>query len=150
MGETDDDGKILSFAHEVRRRDPDGCGHRQRFVIDERHGTVYCRECNEPVSAFHALKMIARDDSLFRRQTKTGQALLEEMKAYKPWLRAVKALEKIWRGKDMLPQCPHCHRGIEAEALASTGIVSREYEARWAGLARNAQIVSMPDKVDAP
>lgn len=124
----DDAGNVLEFRTGMNRKCKSNCLH-QRFVIDETHGSVECADCGETVSAFHALVRVARKDSLFRRHMVAQRQKLEEMKAYKPWLRAVKALEKIWRGK-MLPMCPHCKRGITAEALEATGCIHPDYEDR--------------------
>ena len=133
LGEDDiapilDCSKIVSFAHEARKRGkPCGCLH-QSFVIDERHGSVECSECEEPVSAFHALCAIAREETRFRRQMASLTIQRDELKKYKPWLIAVRTLERMWRGKRALPCCPHCNRGIYAEELTqrSCGIQIEE------------------------
>jgi len=120
--------KVVSFAHEARKRGkPCGCYH-QSFVIHEDHGSVECKECGEAVSAFHALCAIAKSETQFRRQWAALRHRYDEMTAYKPWLLAVRKLERIWRGKRMLPRCPQCGRGLEAEELAESGCVGLEFE----------------------
>jgi hypothetical protein len=126
--------KVVSFAHEARKRGKScGCLH-QRFVIDEQHGTVECAECGDVVSAFHAMCEIAKDERDFRRQWASLKATYNEMLAYKPWLVAVRKLERIWRGKRMLPCCPQCGRGLEAEELLGRSVgIDFEMSRRKAG-----------------
>ncbi len=122
-----DAAKVLQFATEAPGLRRSNCMHK-RFIISSDQGTVHCSDCGESVSAFHALQVVARRDSELRRNWRRWQEDVAALKAWSPWLRAVKRLEHIWRGKNMLPQCPHCRRGIEAEALANSGCVSRTYD----------------------
>jgi len=124
------EANILEFRQALPARCKAQCVH-QRFTIDRHHGSVHCVDCGDAVSAFHALTLVAQHDSALHQSWKARRKEMEEIKAYQPWLRAVKALEKIWRGR-MLPMCPHCGRGVRAEALGERGCVSPEYDAALA------------------
>jgi hypothetical protein len=114
--------KVLSFRHEANKRGRP-CGHlHQRFIIDQEHGTVQCAECEEPVSAFHALCATARSEGLFRRQMHSLKAERDELRAWVPLLRAVRYLHSMWLGKAMVPCCPHCGRGVTALELNQSAI----------------------------
>lgn len=103
------------------------CRH-VRYELDTNNRTVHCRDCNAEVSAYEALDTIARGVSSVLADLEAARKEAAELKAYNPFLKAVKRLEGIWRGSRMLPICPHCRRGIEAEALAKTGQVSRRFD----------------------
>jgi hypothetical protein len=121
---------------QVRRRNRGTCTHRM-FEIDGEAGAVYCRDCDEEVPAFEALCVIARHDSIFQRQYYRLREEIVELQKYKPWLKAVKRLEHVWRGKKMLPCCPHCNRGVRAEDLAASGMKSIKYDQIRAGQSAN-------------
>ena len=120
-------GKVLTFSHEHVKRKRRDCFH-QKFVIDTVHGTVECEACGDTVSAFHALVAVAKEESRFHNSIDALRRERDELSQYKPWLKAVRELERIWRGGTMLPQCPHCRRGVTSKGLASTGTINAEYE----------------------
>lgn len=134
LGEDDlknllDCGKVVSFTQEARKRGRrcGGCLH-QTFIIDEKHGSVACEACGENVSAFHALCSIAHSESLFRQRMGHLTRLREELKAYRPWLKAARAIESIWRGNKALPVCPHCNGALHPDDFQHVGRVSRQLE----------------------
>src|ERR1700722_9161636 len=110
-----------------RRRTRGTCWHR-RFEIDREGGAVFCAECNEEIPAFEALCIIARQDSMYHQRFFRLREEIVELQKYKPWLKAVKRLEHVWRGKKMLPCCPHCNKGIRTEDLAASGMRSIKYD----------------------
>jgi len=135
----DDDRNILEFRITPNKKCKSHCEH-QRFVIDNTHGSVECADCGEVVSAFHALKVVAGRDSNFSRRLTAKREELAKIQAYKPWLRAVKELERIWRRK-MLPLCPHCGHGVTAEGLERSGSISQDYAASLTAPGRDGERV---------
>lgn len=119
-------GRVLLFSHELpyKKKCKTDCYH-QRFIIDKSHGSVECSDCGEIISAFHAISIMAQRDSRYFKNLERMRQEAKELKEYSPFLRAVKKLESIWRGK-YLPGCPHCHKGIEAEELANSGFEVRK------------------------
>lgn len=91
-----------------------GCRHTKGFTFCDSTGDVNCDQCKAPVSHFHALQAIARQHEAITAAFKAAHAEMAELKQYAPYLKAAKRVESIWRGK-MLPACPHCNKGIEAE-----------------------------------
>ena len=94
------------------------CTCRNRvFEVDYQNKEVTCGYCGEVVDPFEAILEIARRREHFKEEI---DSLLEQRKQilnWKPHLLAVRELERIYRGGDMLPCCPHCGRGIEAKEL---------------------------------
>jgi hypothetical protein len=128
-----DDDNVISLAPErSRRRGGCKCSRLdQKFEIDTEHGTVHCANCDQVVSAFHALRVVAFSESRFAQRMKSMREEYKQMRRRlrsTAWLKAARELEAMWRGKKMLPCCPHCRRGLYPEDL--TGLsVSREFEA---------------------
>lgn len=108
------------------------CRHASVWIW-EGEPIIECRSCGamlDPVDWMRKqITVLNRQLEEKAAERNRVSAQIEELKRWNPWLRAVKELERIWRSK-MLPCCPHCSRGIEAEALVKTGCVSRTYEAR--------------------
>lgn len=96
------------------------------YEIDPVNKEVACTECGAVVSAYDALWDVARKYDRLQREV---QSLLEQRKQilnWKPWLLPMRELERIYRGGDMLPCCPHCGRGIMAGEM--TGAVNKNIE----------------------
>ncbi|MHB1630685.1 MAG: hypothetical protein ACYCQL_00525 [Acidithiobacillus sp.] len=104
------------------------CVH-ERVEVDPRNREVTCRDCGKLVDPFDSLVTFARQGSDVKRSYTALQDEVQRLKAWKPFLTAMKTLEKIWRGK-MLPMCPHCGVGIAAEKLANSGCVHRAFSER--------------------
>ena len=123
--------KVISFEHEAKRRNKFRCQGKlhQRFVVDTMHGTVHCAECEEVVSAFHALTAIATNESLFRRQMHSIMQEYRELAGWRPWLKITKALERLWRG-EMAPCCPHCSEALLPEDMVHMNRVNANMERR--------------------
>ena len=123
-----DDGTLdyyLAINPKPPRRE---CRH-VSFWVDDRNHEVTCRDCGAIVQPFDAILAFAKASHGFAERLRQAREETAALKAWKPWLKAVRKLEEIWRGS-MLPCCPHCHRGLEAEALASSGRVNRSLATR--------------------
>lgn len=108
---------FLSRAGWKRKKNTE-CQHAQ-FELDESETRVYCGKCGDPIEAFRALKLLAVEFERIDHAVARLRAEIEELSAWNPWLRAVRELERIWRG-NMRPCCPHCGKTVEAEALAKS------------------------------
>lgn len=119
---------------EIKRSAPDdkrrACRHHSVWIWED-EPILECRACGAVLDAHDWMRKnldgFAAGIEEKRQERDRLAAQVEELRRWNPILRAVKALERIWRGK-MLPQCPHCHRGIRAEALANSGCVSPAYD----------------------
>lgn len=98
------------------------------FVVDTQNGMVTCNKCGAWVDPFEAITELARHRERIKDE---NRRLLEERKQivnYKPHMLTFRNLEKHYRNKEMLPVCPHCHRGFYFEEITSW--TNREYEER--------------------
>jgi hypothetical protein len=79
------------------------------------------------VSAYHVLRQCALEENRLYRRLRSMRDEIAAIAGRRSWLNAVKRLDRIWRGRKMLPCCPHCSRGLFAEEMdgAAVGI---EYE----------------------
>lgn len=99
------------------------------YEVDEVNRVVTCRQCGAWVEPFAALVDIA---SRREEREREQQRLLDQRREilnYKPHLLVMRELERGYRGKTMLPTCPHCHRGFYFEELNHW--VNRKIEDAW-------------------
>lgn len=101
----------------------------KRFTIDTQNRIIYCRVCGSQIDPYDAMYYLAAHSERMREQV---ARLLEQRKQiinYKPHMIVFRELEKGYRGKKMLPTCPHCKRGFYYEEL--TSFVNKELEEAW-------------------
>ena len=87
------------------------------FVVDVANSMVNCGSCGARIEPFEAIKYMALHSESLRTETEN---LLEQRRAilnYKPHMVVFRDLESRYRGKKMLPMCPHCDRGFYFEEL---------------------------------
>lgn len=127
-----DDEAVVSLEAWRHLKRPAGtavCQH-ARTVIDEQAGTVTCRDCEVTLSAFWVLGRIAREENRVFERIRLMRAEAAELETWTPFLRAQRSLERRWRGKSMLPACPHCHHGLWPEDLQGGVSLSLEIARR--------------------
>lgn len=126
----DDDAVVSLEAWRLRKRtDGPQCQH-NATVLDERLGTVTCKDCQATLSAFWVLGQIAREENRCFERIHRLRHEAEELQKWVPFLRSMRSLEKRWRGRAMLPVCPHCHRGLWPEELGASVSLSLEIAQR--------------------
>lgn len=118
----DDIPQILKI--ELFRRHDPKCRH-TAFEIDYQNKTLYCQDCKEMVDPYRVVELMIQDDSIRIQRYRALREEVRKLEQYKPWLKAVRELESVWRGS-MLPCCPHCSKGVEAVDLLKMK-VNREY-----------------------
>lgn len=94
------------------------CSNR-KFILDTTNRRVNCSSCGAIVEPYEALKDLAYNREGMQRQVET---LLEQRKQilnYKPWLLTIRELERQYRGKEMLPNCPRCSTPFYLEEIKS-------------------------------
>lgn len=129
------DGDIVDFGEfrlkrkGSRYKDPD-CPHKL-MTIDPDAGTLECQDCGKSIDPFTRLVAMAENRNLIQlRQKREADRIVEvwrKIRRYKPHLRAAKALEQIWRGGKLSPNCPHCNAALLPEDCAD-GLSSRSTE----------------------
>jgi hypothetical protein len=91
-----------------------GYGGYRAFEIDTKNKEVLCVKCGAVVQPYDAICELA---DYYERLQADVKSLLEQRKQilnYKPHLLDIRKLERTYRGGTMLPACPHCGRGIQA------------------------------------
>ena len=128
MGYDDDPDAVVSLtAWRNSKRPKTTCKH-ERTLIDQIAGTVECRECGEVLSPFHVLLRMAQGERALFDRVRSLQAKADELARYSPHLKTMKELERIWRGRRMIPICPHCGTGIWPQELLAGGSRGVRYE----------------------
>jgi hypothetical protein len=105
------------------------CDHKH-IELDDRGGIVRCLKCGLQLSAFWALEMLAEQYGIEMEKLRCGRKALAEAKNAELHLLAARKVEKAWRGRKMVPACPHCGRGILPEDGWGDALVNREIELR--------------------
>jgi hypothetical protein len=100
----------------------------RKYEVDPQNREVTCKKCGSRVDPFDAIYDMAKH---YERLEEEVQRLLEQRKEiinYKPHMIVFRNLESNYRGKKMLPSCPHCHRGFFFEEIVNW--TNREIEER--------------------
>ena len=129
---TPDDDAIVSLEAWRLLKRPQGtavCQH-ARTVVDQQAGTVTCRDCEVTLSAFWVLTKIALEENRCFERVRSLRAEADELNNWVPFLRSMRSLERRWRGRSMLPACPHCHHGLWPEELQGAVSLSLEIAQR--------------------
>lgn len=128
-------GDILDFGEfRLKKRgsrySQTGCAHKD-IVIDPDEGTLECQDCGASIDPFSKLVKIAERQKALQWHRKRERERLGELwravRNYRPHLRAAKALEQIWRGGKLAPNCPHCNAALLPEDCTG-GLSSRSAE----------------------
>ena len=101
----------------------------RKFYIDTQNREISCQECGAIVHPYNALFDIAMHYERIEEEVNNLLAVRQQIVDYKPHLLAMRELEKIYR-RDMLPSCPHCHKGIYAKELLISGVSKKHEEQR--------------------
>lgn len=99
------------------------------FVIDSQNRAIYCGSCGSQVDPYESMYYLAANYERLKEQT---DRLLEQRKQiadYKPHMIVFRNLEKSYRGKKMLPACPHCDRGFYFEEISCW--LNADLEKKW-------------------
>jgi hypothetical protein len=96
------------------------------FVVDMQNKEVTCEDCGFVVQPFEAIAEMAIYCDRLNSQIESLLKQKQELENWKPHLRRVREIEKIYRSKDMIPSCPHCGIGIEIHEY--NGAVNRKYD----------------------
>jgi len=107
------------------------------YEVDEVNRVVTCRQCGAWVEPFAALADIAHRHEEREREQQRLLDQRREILNYKPHLLVMRELERGYRGKTMLPACPHCHRGLYFEELNHW--VNRKIEDTRRGLEKETE-----------
>lgn len=112
----------------MSRRPHSSCRHR-RLHYDSRERRIWCADCERDLEGFDAFQILAEQCQEFYAQNKRRAEELAEAEQFQARSRAVKALDHVWRSRNMVPCCPHCRQGLLPEdILRGMSSVGVEYE----------------------
>ncbi|MEN2765658.1 hypothetical protein [Ornithinibacillus xuwenensis] len=92
------------------------CDNR-RFMIDTKNRRITCQSCGAVVDPYEAMYELARNGERLQEQVSNLLEQRKQIANYKPWLVTIKKLEKDYRGRKMLPNCPRCSEPFYLEEL---------------------------------
>ena len=123
-------GDVVDFGAYRLMAKAGSCTHR-RAEIDPEGGTLKCMDCGDALAPFVFLvSMMERRkavlDAIEHQRLRIGE-LFQKVRAYRPHLRAAKAMEELWRAK-LAPCCPHCRRPILTEDVTDQGLAAMSAE----------------------
>lgn len=110
-----------------------------QYDVDSKNRAVWCQECGAWIDSFDAIMRVAeygeslekqlevlekQIEELYEKRDQIGREILE-LAEKKPRLLLFRKLEKDYRGKEMLPVCPHCKEGFFFEDIV--GWVNRKF-----------------------
>jgi len=91
--------------------------HKPKRIINTRSRQVFCEDCGAMIDPFDALLTVARQMDSHNHAIHRIRDQAEVLKKYKPYLKVIQQLEKEYRGKKMLPNCPRCDEPFYLEEL---------------------------------
>lgn len=109
----------------AKKHVPPVCRH-DRIVLDVNNRAVECKDCGKGIEPYEALIALADRTGAFQNRVDAMRKDHHNLAGFVPRLRAVRALEHLWGGKK-LPLCPHCKKGVSAEAMAKMGWVNQRF-----------------------
>lgn len=86
------------------------------YKIDTTNRLVYCTDCGAIVDPYDAFLDITIHCERLENQANKILEETQQLRNYKPWLRAIKELESNYR-KHRYPVCPHCSKGIDLQDI---------------------------------
>ena len=92
---------------------------KRKFVIDSRNRRVNCSGCGAAIDPYDAMYELATKGESMQEQVERLLKQRKQILNYKPWLVTIRNLEKKYRGKKMLPNCPRCDEPFYLEELTT-------------------------------
>ncbi|WP_174615253.1 hypothetical protein [Virgibacillus ihumii] len=93
--------------------------HKPKRIINTKSRQIYCEQCGARLDAFDVLINLARQMKDDNHAVHRLREQAEQLKNYKPWLKTIRNLEKEYRGKKRLPNCPRCSEPFYLEELTN-------------------------------
>jgi len=104
----------IRVARGLSRRPYTSCKHRA-LVYDTNERRVWCKQCESDVDAFDAFVAIVANFSAKADELEHREEALKQAQAFNIRAIATKVLDDVWRGRKMVPLCPHCKVGLLPE-----------------------------------
>lgn len=98
------------------------------FVLDYNNREISCKHCGNVVDPIYAFEVLATDQENWQRELETAFEQAKEIRNYKPWRKAIKAIEQQSNNGKTVPTCPHCHKGILIDEIAFGYWINKDHE----------------------
>jgi len=103
------------------------CKHQHMTMCEDGH-VVTCDDCKIQLSAYWVLSKMLDKYKSSRDSLERELAAFQEEKSKSVVLLAARRVEHAWRRREMLPTCPHCHRGISAYDGFGGSMINKKIE----------------------
>lgn len=121
----------VRVARGLSRRPFSGCKHK-RLRYDTRERRIWCADCERDIEGFEAFALLAERAHEVDTRLKAWAEEVKAAEAFQLRSRAAKKIDEVWRGRSLVPCCPHCNRGLLPEHFANgiTNSVGYEFAKR--------------------
>jgi hypothetical protein len=117
----------LRVARGLSRRPHSSCEHKT-MVYDQNERRIWCEDCEKNVEAFDAFVSLVEWHSKAANRIKERLNRVAEAEKNTVRSLAAKAMDEVWRSRNMVPACPHCGQGLFPENFKhGCSSLSREY-----------------------
>jgi hypothetical protein len=104
------------------------CPH-MNLTYSDTERRVWCDDCSRTIDNFDALMVVTRHFEQMMAAARRHETRAREAMEASLVSRAAKKVDEAWRGRGLVPACPHCHRGLLPEDFADgAALISREME----------------------
>lgn len=107
----------IRVARGLSRRPFSTCKHR-RLRYDTRERRIWCADCERDLEGFDAFVVMTEQAHAFAASINERAEQVAEAEQFSLRSRAAKAVDEVWRSKNMVPCCHHCNRGLLPEHFA--------------------------------
>lgn len=105
---------LMRVARGKSRRLHTTCRH-LNVVYDAQERRIWCKDCERDVEPFDAFMSLTQNMHAAMQRLAQEREAIEVAKTTHARRIAVKALDALWRGKSLVPVCPHCDTGLFAD-----------------------------------
>ncbi|MDQ7982262.1 hypothetical protein QYH69_34115 [Paraburkholderia sp. SARCC-3016] len=108
----------------------DGTCQHKHLTVDQNGGIITCDDCGKQIDAFIALNLMLDSYSKYWAKLNSKDKSLQEQAHRQLHLKAAQRVEDAWRGRKMIPVCPHCSEAIFPDDGFGSTLVNREIAVR--------------------
>jgi hypothetical protein len=113
------------------------CQHKA-LIYNQIERRCWCEDCTRTVDNFDVVMIMVRAYGTMLREARLRLAQAREATKAAARRLATKELDRVWGGK-MVPNCPHCQRGLLPEDFANGAASTQSKELEVARRARQLQ-----------
>lgn len=112
--------------------DKDKKCHHRSLTFDEEGQVITCEDCKMQVTAWWAFLSLTKRFADIQKRTQDDCDRVEALKARNLTHKAAIAVEDAWRGRKMIPTCPHCSKPILPQDGFGGSRTNREMSLKFA------------------